>query len=334
MTSHMSPPIHSSRLLHFLLIILFGHAHAWGQDGISGQTHECRWTEAPPVIDGRDDDPGWKRATVVENFRQAWAPGEPAARQRTRVRLLWDREAFYFLAELDDTEVTALVKEHDGRLWENDVFEIFLKPSEKHAGYYEFEANPFGAVLDAFFPGPATLRADRDVLKRGEFHLEVKVQVRGTLNVAGDRDTGWTVEGRIPWTDLNSTGGRPAPGETWRVNLARIDGAAPGHELSSVAPLTRPSFHRTAEYAMLRFAGPSLSRVTDGRIRRSSAAPTVRKASAPFEPGQAFRPAPWSRSCRRPRANGCGMSSRRAAAEDGCACDVARCGAMGAMPRR
>ena len=215
---------------------------------------ECRWAETPPVIDGRDDDAVWRHAAIVDNFRQSWAPGAPAAKERTRARLLWDREWLYFFAEMDDSEVAADVREHDGPLWENDVFEIFLHPSEQHAGYFEFEVNPAGAVLDAFFPtaGPH----DRAQLRRGEFHLETKVIVRGTLNTPGDRDAGWSVEGRIPWSDLNATGGRPAPGEAWRVNLARVNGAGPAGELSSAAPLTRPSFHRTAEFAPLRFAGP------------------------------------------------------------------------------
>src|SRR5688572_7985467 len=114
---------------------------------------ECRWADTPPLIDGRGDDAVWLRARQVDNFRQAWITGSPAARQRTRVRLLWDREWIYFLAEMDDTDVTADVREHDGPMWENDVTELFLRPSDQHAGYYEFEVNPFGAVLDAFFPG-------------------------------------------------------------------------------------------------------------------------------------------------------------------------------------
>ena len=207
------------------------------------------------MIDGRGDEAAWHAASVTENFRQAWKDGAPAARQQTRVRLLWDREALYVFADMEDDDITATVNEHDGRLWENDVFEIFLRPSAQHAGYYEFEVNPFGAVLDAFFPDSESLR-DREQLKRGVFHVEARVQLRGTLNVAGDRDSGWSVEARIPWSDFNPTGGRPAPGESWRVNLARIDGAPPGNDLSSAAPLTRPSFHRTAEYASVRFAGP------------------------------------------------------------------------------
>ncbi len=216
---------------------------------------ECRWADTPPVIDGRADEAVWRRTAVITEFGQAWAAGAPRVREQTRVRLLWDREWLYFFAELDDAEVTADVREHDGPLWENDVFEIFLKPSADHPGYFEFEVNPFGAVLDAFFPGPES-RKDRTQLRRGEFHLEVKVVVRGTLNDARDRDGGWSVEGRIPWSDLNAAGGRPAPGETWAVNLARVNGTGAATVLSSAASLTQPSFHRTDEYAALRFIGP------------------------------------------------------------------------------
>lgn len=251
----MLPLPESWRLVFLLLAATAFNAVAVGQGTAPGDLIECRWTETSPVIDGRADEPVWQSATVVNNFRQSWREGAPAPRQLTRVRLLWDREALYFFADMDDDEVTATVNEHDGKLWQNDVFEIFLRPSEQHAGYYEFEVNPFGAVVDAFFPAADSSR-DPEQLKRGVFHLEAKVQVRGLLNVVGDPDVGWSVEGRIPWTDLSATGGRPAPGETWRVNLARVDGAGTKVEFSSAAPLTRPAFHRTTEYSGLHFVGP------------------------------------------------------------------------------
>jgi glucose/arabinose dehydrogenase/mono/diheme cytochrome c family protein len=216
---------------------------------------ECRWTDVPPVIDGRADEPAWQRAALIGNFALPWLAGAPRAREGTQVRLLWDRTALYFHAELDDADVTAEVREHDGPLWENDVFELFLKPSPDHPGYFEFEVNPFGAILDAFFPD-AESRKDRGQLRRGEFHVEAKVIIHGTLNDSSDRDRGWSVEGRIPWSDFNVAGGRPAPGETWTVNLCRINGRGRAAELSTAAPLAQPSFHRTAEYVPLRFAGP------------------------------------------------------------------------------
>ena len=223
---------------------------------VESPNYECRWTPAPPAIDGHDDDAVWQLAQVVENFRLGWLPGTPAAREGTRARLLWDREFLYFFARMDDADVAATVKEHDGPMWQNDVFEIFLKPSPVHAGYYEFEVNPHAAIVDAFFP-TAESRRNRAQLRIGQFHLDAKVTITGTLNDPRDRDTGWTVEGRIPWSDLAPTGGRPVPGEVWHVNFARVNGTAKAQELSSAAALTQPSFHRTEEYAPLKFVGPA-----------------------------------------------------------------------------
>ena len=207
------------------------------------------------MLDGRGDDAVWKRATVIDQFTQSWLPGAPAAKAGTVARLLWDREALYFYAEMEDQDLVSNVRQHDGPLWENDVFEIFLKPSEKHAGYFEFEVNPAGAVFDAFFPSGDGWR-DPNQVEKGAFHVSAWVTLQGTLNSPKDRDAGWSVEGRIPWTDFLPAGGRPAPGETWRTNLARGNGEGAGSELSATAPLTKLSFHRTAEYTPIRFIGP------------------------------------------------------------------------------
>lgn len=239
------------------LSLLGAGAPARGQNATgSGPILECLWAGTPPVIDGRDDDAVWQGPATSGDFKQSWLPGAPAASQPTRVKLRWDREWLYFFAEMSDRDITATVREHDGPTYRNDVFEIFLRPSAQHDGYYEFEVNPHNAILDAFFP-TAESWSDPQALRRGTFHVEAKVLLRGTLNESGDQDTGWTVEGRIPWSDFNPTGGRPEPGETWRVNLCRIDGTESEMELSSVAPLQQPRFHRTAEFAPLQFVGPA-----------------------------------------------------------------------------
>ena len=56
-----------------------------------------------------------------------------------------------------------------------------------------------------------------------KFHVDAKVSLRGTLNNWADKDDGWSVEGRIPWTDFLKTGGRPGPGEKWKFALCRYD---------------------------------------------------------------------------------------------------------------
>jgi uncharacterized repeat protein (TIGR03806 family) len=221
---------------------------------------ECRWADTPITIDGKADEKAWKHAQVIDHFYLPWLKEPRAARTATRARLLWDREYLYFYADMEDTDLYADVTEHDGQTWDNDVFELFLKPARAKPGYYEFQVNAAGTVLDMFLPrrGAGGYRRFR---KDGDFHVEAKVRLDGTLNNWTDRDRGWAVEGRIPWTDFFRTGGRPEPDEEWTFALCRYDYSVDfeGPELSTCAPLKSsgfPDFHHFEDYAPLRFVGP------------------------------------------------------------------------------
>jgi uncharacterized repeat protein (TIGR03806 family) len=224
---------------------------------------ECRWAETPPVIDGRPDDEVWKQAQVISDFRLPWLGAQAhGARAATRARLLWDRQFLYFLAEMEDADLFADVTEHNGQTWNNDVFELFFKPASDKTGYYEFQVNAANTSFEMFIPKHIADSASLDrSRKEGVFHLESQVARRGTLNRRDDQDLGWSVEGRIPWTDFLRTGGRPAPGEEWRFALCRYDYSkdSPAPELSTSADLTEVNFHQTGRYAPLRFAGPRAS---------------------------------------------------------------------------
>lgn len=223
-------------------------------------TFECRWTDGEIAIDGKADEAAWGKAQWIENFRLPWlAEAARPAKTATKARLLWDREKFYFFANMDDADLYADVKEHDGLTWENDVFELFFKPADEQPGYYEFQINAAGTVMDMFIPRRASggyrrFKADAD------FHVEAKVSLAGTLNRWQDHDTSWSVEGSIPWTDFLRTGGRPNPGEAWKFALCRYDYsvAFEGPELSTCAPLRSqpPNFHHYEDYATLLFKGP------------------------------------------------------------------------------
>ncbi len=222
-------------------------------------SHECRFADTPPKIDGVADDAVWKSAQVIDKFTLPWLREKARpARTATKARLAWDREFLYFLAEMDDADLYADVTEHDGKTWDNDVFELFFKPAADKPGYYEFQVNAAGTVMDMFLPRREAGSYERFV-KDGDFHLEAKVKLDGTLNQRTDRDRGWTVEGRLPWTDFLRTGGRPAPDEVWKFALCRYDYSVDfdGFELSTCAPLQIPSFHQHEDYADLKFVGPA-----------------------------------------------------------------------------
>jgi len=220
---------------------------------------ECHWADDTLTIDGVADEKAWQQAQKIDNFRKPWLPNdEQSPRTATTARLLWDRESLYFFAEMEDTDVYANVRAHDGRTWTNDVLEVFLKPSADKSGYYEFQVNAAATVLDMFLPRRGSGGYER-FKSDGEFRIEAKVSVNGSLNNWSDRDQSWSVEGRIPWRDLIRTGGRPEPGETWQFALARYDYSVDfeGPELSTTAPLTHRDFHRHEEYARLRFVRPA-----------------------------------------------------------------------------
>lgn len=213
------------------------------------------------IIDGKADEPAWKHAQVIDDFSLPWLEENPRpAKTKTKARLLWDRENLYFFADMEDSDLYADVTEQDDETWHNDVFELFFKPADDKPGYYEFQVNAAGTLMDMFLPRRGS-GGYRRFKAGGEFHIEAAVQKNGTLNKWADKDTGWSVEGRIPWRDFIRTGGRPTVGEIWRFALCRYDFSVDfeGPELSTNAPLDSlpyPDFHRYEDYAPLRFVGP------------------------------------------------------------------------------
>ena len=224
---------------------------------------ECRWADTPITLDGLADEPAWTHAQPITAFHVPWLGAGKArlARTSTTAKLLWDREYLYFHCDMEDSDLFADIAEHDGDLWKNDVFELFLRPDSAKTGYYEFQVSAAGTTFDAFYP-----KYDLDAIpkqsKAGTFKFDAKVKLRGTLNKRDDTDKGWSVEGRIAWTDFGRAGGRPAAGEAWKLNLCRFDYNANWNEpeLSCVANITKKTlsafFHQSDDYATLTFVGP------------------------------------------------------------------------------
>jgi len=218
------------------------------------RTAECRWTTAPIALDGKLDEPAWAKSQVLQDFSVFWQKRKPQT--ATKARLLWDDRYLYFAAEMEDHDVYADVKEANGMTWNNDVFELFFKPAADQLRYYEFQVNALNTPLELYLPsrGAGGYGRFKDGGKQG---LESVVKIDGTINNTADRDKGWIVEGRVPWTAFLTSGGKPKAGAKWRFALCRYDYSATLErpDLSSSAPLTQPDFHRYEDYGELTFVG-------------------------------------------------------------------------------
>ena len=120
--------------------------------------------------------------------------------------------------------------------------------------------NALNTQLELYLPSRGAGGYNR-FASRTKLGMESAVQLRDrrdTLNDYRDKDKGWTVEGRIPWTAFKAAGGKPKPGDKWRFALCRYDYSVAFErpDLSSTAPLTVPDFHHYEDYNDLVFVGP------------------------------------------------------------------------------
>lgn len=167
-------------------------------------------------------------------------------RLRTSVSLWREKGRLEILFDMHDEK--AVVAPHlrdDEPLWKHDVVEVFLAPrSLEH--YFEIEISPLATRFTASVRSPDLSRSTMDV--------DLSWESPG-LRAFVRRDSGepfWRTRCRVslPFADL---GHEPAPGETWRVNLYRIDRSERGDEFSAWSPTLTdpPDFHQPARFGYL-----------------------------------------------------------------------------------
>ena len=207
------------------------------------RTHSvgCVRTAEAPVIDGKLDDASWLRAGVAENFTNLANAAKAKPTQQTKVYLLFDDENLYVgyrCYESDLDAIKAEKTERDAkRLWDDDCVEVFLIPPDSAfsgvpivgAKYYYLLVNSLGTQSDNV----------------GLFKVD-QWNGKWQASTAREKDA-WTIEIRIPFTDVDS---RQRYGAPWKVNFTRSEKRL--GENSSWAPLDL-KFHDPARFADMYF---------------------------------------------------------------------------------
>jgi len=181
-------------------------AALFAQDSPPKVSLHAAHTEIPPSIDGRLDEPAWRSADVATNFRQRDpAEGAPAT-QRTEVRVLYDNSSLYVGAQLFDDEPGKIVKRLSRRDDEADAdrFAFYLDALHDHLTGAMFEVSAAGVQRDAIISNDVNMDFSWDAVWESAVTVD---------------STGWTVEIRIPLSDLRFVG---SAHQTWSFNAQRL----------------------------------------------------------------------------------------------------------------
>jgi hypothetical protein len=167
----------------------------------------------------------WQKSKWIDDFVDIEGDLRPKPRFRTRAKMLWDDEYFYFAAELEEPDIWATLTERDAVIFYDNDFEIFIDPDGDTHEYYEFEMNAFNTIWDLFLTKP--YRDAGTAVNAWDIQgLKTAVFVDGTINQPGDKDRGWAVEVAMPWKVLKECAHKDAPpkhGDQWRVNFSRVE---------------------------------------------------------------------------------------------------------------
>jgi hypothetical protein len=175
---------------------------------------------SPIQIDGKLDEPDWKRAREV--FIQ-YDRREKATGLFARARLLWDEKFLYVAFTVPDKAIVAPLLERDGEVWKYDCVEVFLMPSRRFNTYWELELSPTGSILDYLcYKYPDRWGSDMrtDETMKG---LQVGQLIRGTANKSGDVDEGYTMEIAVPFDELPNFPRNPKAGDKFYGLLCWIN---------------------------------------------------------------------------------------------------------------
>ncbi len=189
------------------------------EEPIKSPKYESYKRKGDVIIDGKLDDPDWQKSAWSDLFVDIQGDKKPKPKYNTRFKMLWDEDAVYVAAKLEEPHIWSTIAKRDSTIyWDND-FEVFMDPDGDGCCYFEFEINAQNTPWDLLMTKPyyqgGTFLNDFDF--KG---LQHATNIQGTINDPSDTDKCWTVELRIPLKSVNE---KIVPGTTWKMNFSRVE---------------------------------------------------------------------------------------------------------------
>ena len=163
-------------------------------------------TNAPPQVDGDDDDAVWKECAVAKDFFMVLPMDTSSAQLKTEVRMTYDQNNLYIVATCYHGGWEYMVESlrRDWAFLRNDNFIFFMDPFDDQTNGFTFGANAAGAQWDGtlYEGGKADLSWDNKWVSETKYY--------------SDR---WVFEAAIPFKSLRYKKGITQ----WGINFSRLD---------------------------------------------------------------------------------------------------------------
>ena len=145
--------------------------------------------DAPPVIDGKDDDRVWATTPVISQFKE-WRPNEgKAPRFKTEARIAYDASNLYVFVRAFDPHPDSIIKllERRDSFTSSDMIWLFIDSYHDRRTGYEFGVNAAGVKVDqAIFDD-----GNEDQAWDAVWDVATRID-----------SLGWTAEFRIPLSQM------------------------------------------------------------------------------------------------------------------------------------
>ena len=181
----------------------------WAQDKKAPAQHPQKQLQALRIteslkIDGTLDEPIWQRAEIATNFIQNRPNPGPVEVHPTQVRILYDDDAIYVGAIMQDVSQDSILKQMGKRddLGNTDFFGVFFDT-------YNDQINGFG-----FFLTPAGVQLDARYSSNGE-DFSWNAVWESSTSLQGNS---WVAEMKIPYSALRFSS---KPEQLWGLNFMR-----------------------------------------------------------------------------------------------------------------
>lgn len=160
---------------------------------------------APPIIDGRLDEPAWATAGIIDELTQVEPEEDAPPSMPTEIRLLYDSNFLYIgIRAFDEPElIIANEMRHDTSFESDDHIAFIIDTFFDRRNAYRMRVNPLGARSDGL------IEASRDIGDEWDGIWYAKTSID---------DEGWVAEIAIPFKTVSFD----RDGRSWGFNFERV----------------------------------------------------------------------------------------------------------------